>query len=97
MTGAIQQDTSTATYGPVEQQRETNDVAFNTGGAESARVEQNRPDMSKVSEWSNTTGNTGVSSQAPGGEWSRPAQKEPESQGSWGGQHVKSQTKSPDW
>lgn len=99
MTGAIQQNTSTATYVPVEQQRETNDVVFNTESAGPARVEQSRPEVSasKGSEWSSTTGNTGVSTEAPGGEWGGPAQTEPESQGSWGGQDVKPKAKTPDW
>lgn len=100
MTGAIQQDTSTATYVPVEQHRETNDVVvFNTEDAGPARVEQSRPDVSvaRGSEWSSATGNTGVPSQAPGGEWSEPIQTEPETQGSWGGQDAKPQAKTPDW
>lgn len=100
MTGATQQDTSTAPYAPVEQQRKTNSVAFNTEGPGPANmVEQNRPDMSvsKGSAWSSTTGNMGVSSQAPGGEWSKPAQTVPENQRSWGGQDVKLQAKTPDW
>lgn len=99
MTGAIQQDTTTATNVPVEQQRETNGVVFNTEDAGPARVEQSRPDVSvaRGSERSSTIGNTGMSSQAPGEEWSEPVQTEPESQGSRGGQDVKPQTKTPDW
>ena len=100
MTGGIQQDTSTAPYVPVEQQRETNGVVFNTEGPGPANtVEQNRPDMSvsRGSEWSSATDNTGVSSQALGREWSKPAQTVPENQRSWGGQDVKLQAKAPDW
>ena len=101
MSGAIQQDTtSTATYMPVEQQRETNDVVFKMEDPGPAtRAEQSRPEVSvaRGSEWSNTTHNEGVSTEAPGGEWNRPVQTEPESQGNRGGQDVKQSTKTPEW